>query len=194
VRALPLPGNEDTEDRQSPEAGTNDQGGRPAKQRGLDDRPQQQPEPGDDSADPVRSGRSALAFLESGTSQMAHATPMAATGTLIRKTDPHQKRVSSRPPTMGPSAPPAAPAPAHRAIARCRWLASRKMSVMIDSVDGIISAPPIPMPARAAIRMPADPEKAAQAEPAAKITRPARNVRLRPIRSARLPATSTRPA
>jgi hypothetical protein len=68
------------------------------------------------------------------------------------------------------------------------------MSVTIDSVDGIITAPPIPMSARAAISMPTDPEKAAQAEPAPKITRPARNVRLRPTRSARLPAASTSPA
>ena len=55
-------------------------------------------------------------------------------------------------------------------------------------------APPMPMLARAAISMPTEPENAAQVEPAAKAARPARNMRLRPIRSARLPATRSRPA
>ena len=35
------------------------------------------------------------------------------------------------------------------------------------SVEGIIMAPPIPMPARAAISMPTEPENAVQVEPAA---------------------------
>ena len=65
---------------------------------------------------------------------------------------------------------------------------------MMDSVEGIISAPPMPMLARAAMRVLTSPEKAAQAEPAAKTARPARNVFLRPTRSARLPAASSKPA
>ena len=68
------------------------------------------------------------------------------------------------------------------------------MLLMIDSVDGIISAPPMPMLARAAIKVPTLPEKAAQAEPPAKTARPASSVLLRPIRSARLPAASSEPA
>jgi hypothetical protein len=67
------------------------------------------------------------------------------------------------------------------------------MSVMIDSVDGTISAAPIPMLARAAMSTPTDPENAAHAEPSANATSPARNVRLRPTRSARLPAASSSP-
>ena len=39
-----------------------------------------------------------------------------------------------------------------------------------------------------------DPEKAAHADPAANAISPARNTRLRPTRSARLPMTSSRPA
>jgi hypothetical protein len=68
------------------------------------------------------------------------------------------------------------------------------MSVMIASVDGMISAAPIPMLARAAMSTSTDPEKAAHTDPAANRHTPARNVRLRPHRSARLPATSRRPA
>jgi hypothetical protein len=84
--------------------------------------------------------------------------------------------------------------PAQTPIARCRSAGSRNMLVMMDSVEGIIMAPPMPMLARAAISMSTEPENAAQVEPAAKAARPARNTRLRPIRSARLPATSSRPA
>ena len=79
-------------------------------------------------------------------------------------------------------------------MARWRSPVSRNMSVMIDRVEGIIRAAPMPMLARAAMSMPTEPENAAHAEPAAKAVRPARKVRLRPTRSARLPATSSRPA
>ncbi len=65
---------------------------------------------------------------------------------------------------------------------------------MMASVDGMISAAPMPMLARAAISMPTEPENAAQVDPAANAASPARNVRFRPIRSARLPATSSSPA
>jgi len=45
---------------------------------------------------------------------------------------------------------------------------------MIDSVEGIIMAPPMPMLARAAISIPTEPENAAQVEHAAKAIRPGR--------------------
>jgi hypothetical protein len=83
---------------------------------------------------------------------------------------------------------------AHMPIARCRSPESRKALVMIDSVEGIIMAAPIPMLARAAMSTPTEPENAAQADPAAKAASPARNTRLRPTRSARLPITSSSPA
>ena len=151
------------------------------------------PRPAIDSTAPARSGRRAAGFFESGTSGRAHSRPTAAMGTLIRNTDPHQKRASSSPPTIGPRANPSPLVPAQKPMARCRCLASRNMSVMIASVDGIISAAPTPMLARAAISTPTDPENADHAEPPANATRPARNVRLRPTRSARLPATSSSP-
>ena len=65
---------------------------------------------------------------------------------------------------------------------------------MIANVDGMISAAPTPMLARAAMRTSTDPENAADADPAAKSNTPARNMRLRPHRSPRLPATSNKPA
>ena len=147
-----------------------------------------------DSSDPTRSGGSATGFLESGTSVSANPKPIAAIGTLIKNTDPHAKWSSSSPPTIGPSAMPAPLVAAQNPIARWRSCTSAKVLVMIASVEGMMSAAPMPMLARAAISMPTEPETAAQVEPAAKATRPARNVRLRPIRSPRLPATSSRHA
>src|ERR1035441_2198453 len=138
----------------------------PALRTGADDQPRSgasmidhnsSPSPGIASTAPATSGPSTAGFFESGTSGMAHATPTAAIGTLIRNTDPHQKCVSNRPPTIGPSAMPTPIVPAHRLIARCRSPPSRKMSVMIDSVEGIISAAPMPMLARAASSTPTAP-------------------------------------
>ena len=120
--------------------------------------------------------------------------PITAIGTLIRNTEPHQKWTSSKPPMIGPSAIPTPLVPAQKPIARCRTAGSWNMSVMMASVDGMISAAPMPMLARAAISMPTEPENAAQVDPAANAASPARNVRFRPIRSARLPATSSSPA
>ena len=133
------------------------------------------PRPAMDSSAPARSGASAAGFLESGTSRSAQATPSTAIGTLIRNTDPHQNLASSKPPTIGPSAIPTPVVPAQMPIARWRSAGSRNMSVMIESVAGIIMAPPMPMLARAAISMPTEPENAAQVEPAVKATRPTRN-------------------
>ena len=152
------------------------------------------PIPAIDRPAPARSGALAAGFLESGTSQQAASRPAMAMGTLIRKTEPHQKRASRKPPMIGPRATPMPLVAPQRPIARWRSAGSRNMLLMIDSVDGIISAPPMPMLARAAIRVPTSPEKAAQAEPPAKTARPASSVFLRPIRSARLPAASSEPA
>jgi len=76
------------------------------------------PMPAMDRTAPVTSGARAAVFLESGTRKMAAMRPAAAMGTLIRKTEPHQKWLSSRPPMIGPSATPMPLVPAHRLIAR----------------------------------------------------------------------------
>ena len=95
---------------------------------------------------------------------------------------------------MGPSAMPAPLVAAQRLIARWRWRGTVKVLVMIARVEGMISAPPMPMLARAAISTPTEPENAAHVEQAANTARPARKVRFRPTRSARLPDTSNSPA
>jgi hypothetical protein len=119
---------------------------------------------------------------------------VAAIGTLIRNTDPHAKCSSRSPPTIGPRAIPAPLVAAQKPIARWRSWRSANVLVMIASVEGMISAAPRPMLARAAVSIPTESETAAHVEQAANATRPARNVFLRPTRSARLPATNSRPA
>ena len=85
------------------------------------------------------------------------------TGTLIRKTEPHQKFSSSAPPTTGPiaTARPTAPAQTPMALPRSR---GSKTFEMIDRVDGMTAAPPMPSSARAQISWPgvcayADPKR-----------------------------------
>ena len=68
----------------------------------------------------------------------------SATGTLMRKTEDQSKYSSSRPPNSGPRPTPIAAVPAQMPIALAR--SSRgKTFVMIDSVAGMISAPPTPI-------------------------------------------------
>ena len=143
---------------------------------------------------PSTSGRPACAFLELGMKGKARTRATAAMGTLIRKTEPQLKCASRRPPMIGPRATPAPVVAAQRPNARCRSRGSGYMLVMRASVEGMISAPPTPMLARAAISIPTDPEKAAQIEQPANATSPATKVHFRPKRSATLPDTSSRPA
>ena len=69
-------------------------------------------------------------------------------GTLTRKTDPHQKCASSKPPAMGPMAIPSPMMPPQAPMAFARCLGSRKTSLTMDSDDGIVRAAPTPIMAR----------------------------------------------
>src|SRR6266508_4193137 len=75
------------------------------------------------------------------------------TGTLMKKTEPHQKFSSSQPPMTGPMAMPIPEKPAQMPMARPRSSAGKTL-VTIESVEGMISAPPMPMSARKPIRLP----------------------------------------
>ena len=69
-----------------------------------------------------------------------------------------------------------------------------KTFVSTDSVVGMMNAPPMPIRARLAISESADPERAESSEPAPNTPSPRIRARLRPKRSPRLPAVSSRPA
>ncbi len=116
------------------------------------------------------------------------------TGMPIRKTEPHQNRSSSRPPTSGPSALPTVSAPIQTAIAVVRWALSWNIVRMSESVEGISVAPATPSSARAAISSSGVGANAATAETAAKQPAPTSSSRRRPVRSPRVPIVSSSPA
>ena len=83
--------------------------------------------------------------------------------------------------------------PAQMPIAFARSLEG-KTAVMIDSVEGMMNAPPTPMRARVAISISGEVASAERPEPRPKMSSPMLRPRLRPKRSPRAPAVSSRPA
>ena len=115
------------------------------------------------------------------------------TKTLIRKIEPHQKFSSSQPPSTGPRMIPRPATAAQAAMARPRS-GPVKTLVMMERVAGMINAPPIPIAARAAIRVLAESAKAAAIELSPNNTSPMLSASLRPKRSPRAPIVSSNPA
>ncbi len=145
-----------------------------------------------ESRAPRRSGRSPRGFFDSGTSTTAAVSASAATGRLIRKIAPHQKWFSMKPPRSGPVAKPRALTAAQMPIARgCS--SGAKICITTARVVVMSSAPPTPIPARAAINCPVDWASPAISEPAPNSTSPAISIFLRPYRSAALPAVRSSP-
>ena len=73
----------------------------------------------------------------------------AATGTLMRKMDPHQKWLRRKPPVTGPMATPTPVTPAQMAMAFGRS-SGENTFVRMESVAVTTSAPPSPIRARVA--------------------------------------------
>src|SRR5699024_304555 len=90
---------------------------------------------------------------------------IATTGTLIRKTEPHQKNSSSRPPSTGPAAAPTTATDIHTAMARFRSRALVNVMRTRARLAGIMVAAPTPSRPRAAMRNQAVGENAATREP-----------------------------
>ena len=86
----------------------------------------------------------------SGTSRMPSTSAATTTGTLIQNTAGQDEISISAPPMSGPRPTPTAAIAAQTLMALPRSCCG-KTSMMIDSVEGMISAPPIPIAARAAI-------------------------------------------
>ncbi|CAM5404623.1 hypothetical protein SGRIM128S_03356 [Streptomyces griseomycini] len=103
-----------------------------------------------ESTAPTRSGRSPRRFPDSGTQATTATRARATTGRLIRKIAPHQKWFSTKPPTSGPAAKPSELTALQMPIALgC----SSGVKICITTARVVVSssAPPTPMPARAAI-------------------------------------------
>lgn len=116
------------------------------------------------------------------------------TGTLMRKTDPHQKLLSRMPLTIGPSPLPTIARLPQTAMATLRSRSSSNVTRIRARVAGIIAAAPTARNARAAISASGLDENAAAGEAAPKTTRPIRNIRRCPTRSPSVPLPSSSPA
>ena len=152
------------------------------------------PSPNIDKAVPTGSGRLGVGLRELGTSQTAATSPRRPTGTLIKKTEPHQKWANSKPPRIGPRATPRPVVPDQIPMARTRSFSSVNTLVRIERVQGIRPAAPTPITARANIRRSGLTDSAASADPPAKTTSPARKIHFRPTLSPRAPIESNKPA
>ena len=150
--------------------------------------------PAIDSTAPPRSSFGASWSRELGTTKTQPMMARMRTGRLTRKIEPHSKCSSNQPPVTGPSATPSPEQPAQIAIALARSLASRNTLVRIESVAGMMSAPPTPIRARQAISWFADPAIEATTDPTPKIAIPIIRAPRRPYLSPRNPAVSRSPA
>ena len=106
----------------------------------------------------------------------------------------HEKRSSSQPPTIGPSAiaiPAVAP---HNPIARARSARPVKTFEIKDRVAGKTIAAPRPITQRTAISWPGVVVRPPTALAVPKTPRPASSIPFRPSRSDRLPDASSRAA
>src|SRR5271156_2365961 len=126
----------------------------------------------EDRKNPGTSTRGADGSREVGTNRIPPMIATAATGTLTMKIEPQEKCSRSQPPVIGPTATPTPTMAAHSPIALARFTGSAKMLVINESVVGKITAAPMPIAARAAMRESAEFTCAATAEVAAKTASP----------------------
>ena len=146
-----------------------------------------------DSAKPGKSSFGADGSSDSGTSQRPASSAATTNGTLTRKIQLQSACSTIQPPATGPIAMPRPDTPAQMPIAFARSRAGN-VAVRIESVEGMMNAPPMPIRARLAISVDADPANADSAEPSPKTARPNVKARLRPKRSPSAPAVRSRPA
>jgi len=125
---------------------------------------------------------------DSGTCRRVTHAATAATGTLIRKIARQLPVSRSHPPRKGAIAADTPLNPAHIPIARVRS-PGRKAASMIARLAGVISAPPIPCTARAAISQPMPGAAAHSTDATVNQPSPIRNTRRRPQRSLSEPAS-----
>ena len=116
----------------------------------LDDRPGERAEPDHRQRRADRVEARLLRIARLGDERGGRRSASATIGRLTRKTELQPKCSISQPPPTGPMAMPSPATAAQMPIAFGRSSAGKTL-VRIESVDGMISAPPIPMSARLAI-------------------------------------------
>jgi hypothetical protein len=127
--------------------------------------------------------------FDSGTCRRVAQAATAATGMLIKKIGRQLPACSSHPPANGAIAAETPLNPAHVPIAWVRS-AGAKLASMMARLAGVISAPPMPCTARAAISQPMPGAAAHSTDAKVNQPSPARNTRRRPQRSPSEPASS----
>ena len=130
-------------------------------------------------ATPAKSTRGRCVLRDSGIRNATAISASTTTGTLIRKTDPHQKWSSSAPPTSGPIGKLRKIVEAMTAVAFCRS-AGENSTGMMARASGMMPAAPSPRTARAAISSPEDAAYAQAAELAPKTASEVSRTFLRP--------------
>ena len=150
--------------------------------------------PINDSSTPRTSKGAELGDRYSGTRRGPKTKRISSTGTLIKKTEPHQNWWRRAPPITGPMADPPANAAVHMPMAFARAMGSGNMLLISDRLEGRRVAPPMPMMARAAMSALASGANAAIAEATPKRLAPTSSSLRRPNRSPRLPIVINRPA
>ncbi len=124
-----------------------------------------------DSAAPGRSSRASDGSRLSGTNRTPSPRATSTIGTLSRKTALQSKFSINNPPTTGPSPIPSPETPAQIVIAFARSEGGKTLA-MTDSVDGMIRAPPTPIPTRTAMRCVTSVASGASSDEAPKMMRP----------------------
>ena len=146
-----------------------------------------------DSAKPRKSSRGADSSRLSGTRKRPATSATTTTGTLTRKIQLQSACSISQPPVTGPIAIPSPETPAQMPIALPRSCAGN-VAVRIESVDGMMNAPPMPIRPRITISSSGEVASADPSEPSPNTSRPSVSARLRPKRSPSEPAVSSTPA
>jgi hypothetical protein len=147
------------------------------------------------TADSTAPGRSGLRHgpFDSGMRIRPARMASTTTGMLMKKIACQEKRAISTPPSTGLPTRPSIATEVHAAIAlrRSSW---SKTTMRMDSVDGMIRAPPTPIATRTAIISPGLVTKTAASDAAPNRSRPMIMTFRRPNRSPRLPEVSSNPA
>ena len=151
------------------------------------------PRPTVDSTAPTGSSRACFGSFEFGTNFGAAASAAITIGTLTRNTAVQSNCSIRKPPAAGPTPTPMPATAAQMPIAFGRSSAGKTL-VRIDSVVGMISAPPTPIRARVAISISGEVANAEASEAPPKMVRPATSAPRRPKRSPSAPMVSSRPA
>ena len=148
------------------------------------------PSPTLESRKPPKSRRGADGSRDSGTSQRPASSAAATNGRLTRNTRLQSPCSTSQPPVTGPITIPRPLTAAQIPIALPRSCAGNT-AVRMESVAGMMNAPPMPISARVRMSMFDESASADRPEPRPKTSSPKLSAFLRPKRSPSAPATSS---